>query len=156
MDDRLLILLREALLNTFLSLSLPSNTLFCSYSTSNCFSVYPGSFLLPFIVLLMFYWQPACFVLPPSHTLFCLERYNWKLLNFPEFQFKVLSIPLFQHLISTFLNTKGSSLYAGFSPLFITIRVRNSLRMVSVGSPYMSTSTYVPIFLSDKNCPEKT
>ncbi|KAI8431912.1 hypothetical protein MSG28_004463 [Choristoneura fumiferana] len=41
----------------------------------------------------------------------------------------------------TLRNKKGSSLYTGLSPLAGTMRVRNSLRMVSVGSPYMSTST---------------
>lgn len=142
MDDRLLILLREALLNTFLSLL---HSGFPFYSTNNCFCVYPGSFLLPFVFLLLLRRQPGCFIVPPPHSsvLACAI-------------FTVLCSHLFQHLIFTFRNTKGSSLYAGFSPLFITIRVRNSFRMVSVGSPYMSTSTYVPIFLSDKNCPEKT
>lgn len=68
MDDRLHILLREALLNTFLSLLLSSSTLFCSYSTSNCLPLYPGSFLMPFVFLLLLCWQPGHFVLPPSHS----------------------------------------------------------------------------------------
>lgn len=137
MDDRLLILLREAMLNTFFSLSLQIDC-FSSSPTNNCFCVYLGTFLLPFVVPLSLCWQTGCFALSSSVLATAI--------------FTVL----YSLLISTFLNTKGSSLYAGFSPLFITIRVRNSLRMVSVGSPYMSTSTYVPIFLSDKNCPEKT
>lgn len=135
MDDKLLILLREALLNTFLSLFLSRYSLFSSYSASNCFCVYPDTFYYPLFPPIV---VPAAWMLSSSVPAPAI--------------FTVLCILL----ISTFLNTKGSSLYAGFSPLFITIRVRNSLRMVSVGSPYMSTSTYVPIFLSDKNCPEKT
>lgn len=56
----------------------------------------------------------------------------------------------------TFRNRNGSSLYTGFSPFAGTMRVRNSFRTVSDGSPSMSTSTYVPTFLSDRNCPAIT
>lgn len=44
----------------------------------------------------------------------------------------------------------------GLIPLFCTILVRNFLRTVSAGKPYISTSTYVPTRLSVKNCPDKT
>ena len=56
----------------------------------------------------------------------------------------------------TFLNTKGSSLYTGLRPLAGTILVLNSLRIVSVGRPYISTSTYVPTLRSDRNWPDIT
>ena len=41
----------------------------------------------------------------------------------------------------TFLNWNISSLYTGLRPFAGTVFVRNSLRIVSVGNPYMSTST---------------
>uniref|UniRef100_A0A182QX47 Uncharacterized protein n=1 Tax=Anopheles farauti TaxID=69004 RepID=A0A182QX47_9DIPT len=57
---------------------------------------------------------------------------------------------------TTFLNTNGSSSYTGLMPLSRTILVRNFLRTVSAGSPNMSTSTYVPTFLSVRNWPDMT
>ena len=41
-------------------------------------------------------------------------------------------------------------------PLFGTVLVLNFFLWVSVGRPYMSTSTYVPIFLSDNIWPDIT
>lgn len=41
-------------------------------------------------------------------------------------------------------------------PLFGTVFVRNCFLFVSHGSPYISTSTYVPHLLSDKNWPDIT
>lgn len=58
--------------------------------------------------------------------------------------------------IYTFLNTNGASSYTGFIPFSRTHLVRNFLRTVSAGRPNMSTSTYVPIFLSLRNWPDST
>ena len=54
----------------------------------------------------------------------------------------------------TFLNTKGSSSYTGLMALFGTILVLYFLLTVSAGKPNISTSTYVPTFLSDSHWPE--
>ncbi len=56
----------------------------------------------------------------------------------------------------TFLKTNGSSSQTGHIALPGIVLVLNFFRTVSAGRPYMSTSTYVPTFLSDKNWPDIT
>lgn len=74
MDDRLLILLREALLNTFLSLFLSRYSLFSSYSASNCFCVYPDTFYYPLFppIVVPAAWMLSSFLFSPcSCHLYC-------------------------------------------------------------------------------------
>lgn len=54
----------------------------------------------------------------------------------------------------TFLKTMGSSSHTGLTALPGDVFVRNAFLFVSTGRPNISTSTYVPTFLSDRNCPD--
>lgn len=91
----------------------------------------------------------------------CLKKFIYKALDhfiFLRFFLKTVTgiSQLFLRAGLTLLNLNSSSSYTGFIPLLETTLVLFFFLLVSVGKPYMSTSTHVLIFLSDRYWPEMT